>query len=123
MTDPLKLAWAALRDGISWVHCEFRESAENFMRDLRSMSALWNWLFMILYAGIIIYLVRFHGTTCGNTAIMTTGGIVTAIFTNYIWGEFMKKKHGLYANYDIHNRGTNGKPNLKTDIDDSSESD
>lgn len=76
----------------------YRETADiaaNVSRDFKSMRALWNWLFLVLYGWVVIYLTRHQGAICGNTIVVTTGSIVTAIFTNYVWSSYMEKKNRL----------------------------
>jgi hypothetical protein len=66
--------------------------AQNILRDLKSMKSLWNYLFMILFVWVVVWLVVKHAETCGNTAIVTVGSVVTAIFTNYVWSGHMDKR-------------------------------
>jgi len=89
--------WALWHKAVLWFHKEFQESAENLMRDMRSMRALWNYLFLALYTWVVVWLVLKAPTTSGNTAIITTGGIVTAIFTNYVWSKVSEKKAEVEA--------------------------
>lgn len=57
--------------------------AQNLARDLKSLRALWNWLYMALYVWICIYAVLYHPETI-PTAITVTGGVVSVIFTGYV---------------------------------------
>lgn len=64
----------------------------NLIRDMKSVKALFNYLFMALYTWVAYHLTRHHAETCGNTMIITTGGVVASIFTNYVWGTNAEKK-------------------------------
>lgn len=83
---------------IVWCHKEFRESAENFMRDFRSLRALWNWIYLALYIFLCIWAALFYPQALA-TAIVTTGTIVGAIFTVYVasrtYEKVVKMKNGF----------------------------
>ena len=53
--------------------------AENFMRDMKSLKALFNYLFLLLFVWVVVWLVLYHADACGNTVVVTVGGVVTAI--------------------------------------------
>jgi hypothetical protein len=57
--------------------------AQNLARDIKSLRALWNWLYLGLYAWICIWAVLHHPETI-STAITVTGGVVSVIFTGYV---------------------------------------
>lgn len=57
--------------------------AQNFMRDLKSLRALWNWLYMALYVWIAVWTVLYHPDHI-PTVITVTGGVVSVIFTGYV---------------------------------------
>lgn len=73
--------------------------------DLTDHRRVWNYIFMLLYVFVVIYLVISHPTDCGNTAIVTTGGVVTGIFTNVVWNKAYEKK-----NKEIPNEQSDDKP-------------
>lgn len=75
-----------------WCLFQGHDFFTNLMRDLKSVRALWNYLMLGLFFWVIAYLVVNHADTCGNTAIMTVGTVVTAIFTNYVWAANAEKK-------------------------------
>lgn len=57
--------------------------AQNLARDIKSLRALWNWLYLALYAWICVWAVLYHPETI-STAITVTGGVVSVIFTGYV---------------------------------------
>ena len=75
-----------------WCSSHFQDLASNLVRDLKSLRALWNYLFLLLYAWVIVWLVLYHADACGTAAIYATAGVVTAIFTNYVWSANAEKK-------------------------------
>jgi hypothetical protein len=62
------------------------------MRDMRSLKALWNWLFMALFTWECIWALLYDAETCGTTVITCTATLVGAIFTNYVWSSYFEKK-------------------------------
>ncbi|HET6456648.1 MAG TPA: hypothetical protein VFI02_19785 [Armatimonadota bacterium] len=76
-------AWQASKDIVVWCHKEFRESAENLMRDFRSLRALWNWIYLALYVFLCVWTALYYPAAL-PTAIITTGTIVGTIFTVYV---------------------------------------
>lgn len=76
----------------SWAVIQGRDVLENLMRDLKSLKALWNYMFLALYTWVCCYCVLYHAETCANTVIMTTGGLVGTIFTGYIWASNKEKQ-------------------------------
>jgi len=81
----LSAIYSELEGIVNWCHREFREFADNFARDMRSLRALWNWLYMSLYIYLCVWAALYYGKESLNTAIITTGGLVGTIFTAYIW--------------------------------------
>jgi len=75
-----------------WCVHEGHDFFTNLMRDLKSVRALWNYLFLALYTWVCCYLVLYHADSCGTAVVYTTGGIVTAVFTNYVWSGLAEKK-------------------------------
>lgn len=67
-------------------------------KDLTSQRRVWNYIYMGLYVFIALYLTIFHAETCGNTVIMTTGGVVSAIFTNVVWSNTYERKNREIGN-------------------------
>lgn len=57
--------------------------AQNLARDIKSLRALWNWLYLALYAWICVWAVLHHPESV-NTAITVTGSVVSVIFTGYV---------------------------------------
>ena len=78
-----------------WCHKEFRESANNFMRDMRSMKSLFNYLYLLLYMYLCVWGALYHAKDSLNTAIITTGGIVSSIFMAYVWSTTKEKMNGV----------------------------
>ena len=62
-------------------------------KDLTSQRRVWNYIYMGLYVIIALYLTFFHADTCGNTVVVTTGGVVSAIFTNVVWSNTYERKN------------------------------
>ena len=91
----LKSSWELQLKIIKWCHKEFQRSAENFMRDFQSLRALLNWLILALFFWESIWLIYYHGDKTGGTVITVTGGLVMAVFTNYVWSSYLEKKHGV----------------------------
>ena len=68
--------------------------AKNLARDIKSLRALWNWIYMSLYLWICVYAVLYHPETI-PTAITVTGGVVSVIFTGYVCTKtYEKVKNG-----------------------------
>jgi len=102
-----KWFWSKQEGLWRWIHREFQDSAENLMRDLKSMRALWNWLFLMLYAWVVVWGVLYYPTITIKTAIITTGGIVSWIFTNYVASKTVEK---------VFNGKGKAKPDAQDDI-------
>jgi len=92
----MKLAWMRSTEVffgvVRWGQDQARETIENFMRDLRSLRALWNWIYMALYVFLCCWGAVNYAKETLTTAIVTTGGIVSWIFSNYIVSAYMDKK-------------------------------
>lgn len=65
---------------------------QNLIRDLKSIRAFWNYIIMALYVWASVWLVLYDAETCGNTVIITTGGVVVSIFTNYVWSSRLDRQ-------------------------------
>ena len=77
-------------DIVDWTHEQTRHSANNFMRDFRSLRALWNWVYLALYCFLCIWTALYYPQAL-ITAIITTGGIVGTIFTMYVYSTSQEK--------------------------------
>jgi hypothetical protein len=91
MKDKFLLLYGQAEAAVSWCHNEFRETANNLMRDMRSLRALWNWLYLALYIFLCVWTALHYGKEHLGTAIVTTGGIVGTIFTVYVWSTTREK--------------------------------
>ena len=78
----------------SWCHKEFQRFANNFMDDMRSLRALFNYAYLLLYIFLCVWAALYYAKDSLNTAIMTTGGIVGSIFTVYVWSTTKEKAMG-----------------------------
>ena len=63
-------------------------------KDLQSHRSVWNYVYMLLYVVLVVYLAIKHGAECGNAIVLTTGGVVTGIFTNAVWSKTVEKIKG-----------------------------
>jgi hypothetical protein len=82
--------------------------AQNLIRDLKSMRALWNWIYMALYVWICVWSVLRHPDTI-PTVITVTGGVVSVIFSGYVLSRTYEKiKNGGNGNGHPHNGEGNG---------------
>lgn len=94
----IKKGFDAFKSVVAWCHREFRESAENAMRDFRSLRALWNWIYLTLYVFLCVW-TAFYYPAALSTAIVTTGTLVGAIFTVYVasrtYEKVVKMKNGF----------------------------
>jgi len=90
-----KILWSNANKLWRWSTREGSEFANNLSRDLRSLRALWNWIFMALFCWINVWGVLYHPEICLNTSIVTTGGLVSAIFGAYVFSKLSEKKNGL----------------------------
>lgn len=57
--------------------------AQNAIRDLKSLRALWNWIYMTLYVWICVWSVL-HYPEAVTTIVTVTGGVVSVIFSGYV---------------------------------------
>jgi len=82
--------------------------AQNLVRDLKSMRALWNWIYMALYAWICVWTVLHHPDAI-PTVVTVTGGVVSVIFSGYILSRtYEKVKNGGNGNGHTPNEEENG---------------
>lgn len=63
---------------------------DSFTRDLSEHRVLLNWVYAFAYLALVFFCVQDNHAS-QNTAIVTTGGIVSAIFTSYILGSSYEK--------------------------------
>lgn len=77
---------------MNWCHKEFQDSAANFVRDMKSLRALWNYLYLALYIFLCVMAALSGNPSVLKTAIVTTGGIVGTIFTVYVWSKHRDKE-------------------------------
>lgn len=78
-----------------WCYDETRQFATNLMVDLRSLRALFNYVYLLLYVFLCVWAALFYAKDSLNTAIVTTGSIVTGIFAAYVWSTTKEKESGL----------------------------
>ena len=84
---------------LSWLGDETIEFFQNLARDVRSLRSLLCWVYCFLYIWVAWYALT-HYPSSANTVVMTTGGIVSAIFTGYVFTksyEKVKAKEAAWA--------------------------
>ena len=82
--------------------------AQNLIRDLKSMRALWNWIYMALYVWVCVWTVLYHPDVI-PTVITVTGGVVSVIFSGYVLSRaYEKAKNGGNGNDHPSNGEENG---------------
>lgn len=79
----------------NWAIRNIQDWANNFVRDLKSIRALWNFLYLALYVFLCVWAALYYAKDSLNTAIVTTGSIVSAIFAAYVWSTTKEKE--LYS--------------------------
>ena len=87
-------AYEQFTGATSWMHREFLRFINNFMDDMRSMRALFNYAYLLLYMFLCVWAAIYYAKTSLNTAIVTTGGIVGTIFSAYVWSTTKEKEMG-----------------------------
>jgi len=70
--------------------------AQNLIRDLKSMRALWNWIYMALYVWICVWTVLYHPNAI-STVVTVTGSVVSVIFTGYVMSKSYEKVRNGYC--------------------------
>lgn len=78
--------------------------AKNFIRDLKSLRALWNWVYMALYVWICVWTVLYHPDVIA-TVITVTGGVVSVIFSGYVLSKAYEKIKNGNGNGNGHSNG------------------
>lgn len=63
---------------------------QNVLRDLKSLRAMWNWLYLALYVYLCVW-VALHHPDHLSTALTVTGGIVSVVFTGYVFSKTYEK--------------------------------
>ncbi len=82
--------------------------AQNFIRDLKSLRAAWNYVYLALFVFLCVW-VALHHPEHLSTAITVTGGIVSVVFTGYVLSRAIEKvKNGNNGNGRPHNGEENG---------------
>ena len=71
--------------------------AQNLARDFKSLRTLWNWIYMALYVWISVYAVRTYPDAI-STVVTVTGGVVSVIFTGYVFTKTYEKTRSPRAN-------------------------
>jgi 4-hydroxybenzoate polyprenyltransferase len=74
------------------MHILIKKGAHHLLDELGHHRTVINWVFMFLYIWVVVYSVK-HYPESVTTAITVTGGLVTAIFTNYVWSRHMDSKN------------------------------
>lgn len=71
---------------------------QNLIRDLKSLRALWTWVYLSLYVWVCIWALR-HRPQAAQTVVTVTGGLASSIFAGYVFSKSFEKKHriGNYA--------------------------
>lgn len=64
--------------------------AKNVARDIKSLRALWNWIYMALYVWICVWTVLYHPSAIA-TVVTVTGSVVSVIFTGYVLSKTYEK--------------------------------
>jgi hypothetical protein len=68
--------------------------AKNVARDVKSLRAIWNALYLSLYVFLCLWTALHHPEHL-STAITVTGGIVSVVFTGYVLTKtYEKVKNG-----------------------------
>lgn len=89
LSDDTKLRAKKINE---WCLSQGSDFATNFVRDLKSLKALWNYLMLMLFTWVCVWCVLYHAKECANTVIVTVGGLVGTIFTGYIWASNAEKR-------------------------------
>ena len=67
--------------------------AQNLIRDLKSLRALWNWIYMALYVWVCVWTALYHPNAI-PTVVTVTGSVVSVIFTGYVMSKSYEKVRG-----------------------------
>lgn len=74
----------------SWFKKELIEFFSNFSRDIRSLRSILNWIYCFFYLWLVHYCVK-NSPASMDTAIVTTGSVVSIIFTSYVFSKSYEK--------------------------------
>lgn len=102
---------------LHWLTDEVVDFFQNLARDVKSLRSLLNWIYCLTYIWLVWYCVT-HYKESANTAIMTTGTIVSAIFAGYVFTKSYEKVKGMTLeneNAKISNSAEATKPNPNED--------
>ena len=77
---------------------------KNLMRDIKSLRALWNWVYMALYVWICVWTVLYHPDAIA-TVVTVTGGVVSVIFTGYVLTKTYERVKNGNGNGNGHGQG------------------
>ena len=86
--------------------------ARNVARDMKSLRALWNWIYMALYVWICVWTVLYHPNAI-STVVTVTGSVVSVIFTGYVMSKSYEKVRGGY--YQLRQPTPPGDQNVDSD--------
>ena len=75
---------------IAWLGDETIDFFQNLARDIRSLRSLLCWVYCFLYMWVVWYCLT-HYPESANTVVMTTGGIVSAVFGGYVFSKSYEK--------------------------------
>lgn len=88
-------AWEAIKKNfakiVNWLHLNVVDFFENIARDVKSLRASFNYIYLCLYVWLIWYCVT-HYRESASTAITATAAIVSAIFSGYVLSKTFEKK-------------------------------
>ena len=87
------------------IHSDF---CKNVGRDMKSTRVTVLWLTITFYFLLVTYAI-IHYSDSANTAITITGGLVSVVFTNYVFSKTTEKK--------LNNGKTNGHEKIPNDGD------
>lgn len=62
-------------------------------KDFTSLRATWNWVYLALYVFLALY-GAFEVKEAFSTIVTVTGGVVSVLFTNYVFGKRVKQPTG-----------------------------
>lgn len=73
-----------------WLKKELVEFFSNFSKDIRSLRSILNWIYCFFYLWLVHYCVK-NSPASMDTAIITTGSVVSIIFTSYVFSKSYEK--------------------------------
>lgn len=75
---------------LGWLKKEVSDFFNNFSRDVKSLRSVLNWIYCLFYLWVVVYCIT-HNPSSMDTAIATTGGVVSIIFTSYVASKSYEK--------------------------------